>query len=82
MKDVKGSKNNSIKIVLIGNSGVGKTCISQKFINENKEIDLKSNSTMGQLFSKIFGNRWKNFDIRYMGYCWPRKISFYGKNVL
>ena len=54
MKDDEGSKNNSIKIVLIGNSGVGKTCISQKFINENKEIDLKPNSTIGaSYFQKV-----------------------------
>ena len=54
MKDVKNSKNKSIKIVLIGNSGVGKTCISQKYINENKEIDLEHNSTIGaNYFQKV-----------------------------
>ena len=54
MKDVENSKDNSIKIVLIGNSGVGKTCISQKFINENKEINLEQNSTIGASYFQKF----------------------------
>ena len=54
MKDVENSNDNSIKILLIGNSGVGKTCITQKYINENKEIDLKPNSTIGaSYFQKV-----------------------------
>ena len=54
MKDVENSNDNSIKILLIGNSGVGKTCITQKYINENKEIDLEQNSTIGaNYFQKV-----------------------------
>ena len=33
--DDEVKKGDAIKIVLIGNSGVGKTCISQKYVNEN-----------------------------------------------
>ena len=41
------NKQNSIKIVLIGNSGVGKTLISQRYINGDNDIDLEPNSTAG-----------------------------------
>ena len=49
-------KNNSIKIVLIGNSGVGKTCISQRYINEDKDkdIDLQPSSTIGASYFQKF----------------------------
>ena len=54
MTDTNESNKNAIKIVLIGNSGVGKTCISQKYINENKEIDLEVTSTIGASYFQKF----------------------------
>ena len=52
--NVSSEKKNSIKIVLIGNSGVGKTCISQRYITENKDIDLEPNSTVGASYFQKF----------------------------
>jgi small GTP-binding protein len=54
MKDTNESNKNAIKIVLIGNSGVGKTCISQKYINENQEIDEEVSSTIGASYFQKF----------------------------
>ena len=48
----RAKKGEAIKVVLIGNSGVGKTCISQRYIN--KSYSDKENSTVGaSYFQKI-----------------------------
>ena len=52
--NVSSEKKNSIKIILIGNSGVGKTCISQRYIKGNKDIDLNPNSTVGASYFQKF----------------------------
>ena len=44
----------AIKIVLIGNSGVGKTCISQKYINENETISDRQECTVGASYFQKF----------------------------
>ena len=50
MKEISNKdKNNLIKIVLIGNSGVGKTCISQRYVNDSY-IDQKDCSTIGSSY--------------------------------
>ena len=45
-------KAESIKIVLIGNSGVGKTCISQKYVKENYTEQV--GSTIGASYFQKF----------------------------
>ena len=47
----------SIKIVLIGNSGVGKTCISQKFVNEKytEQVGATIGASYFQKFITIDG---------------------------
>ena len=52
--NLSSEKKNSIKIILIGNSGVGKTCISQRYIKGNKDIDLNPNSTVGASYFQKF----------------------------
>ena len=52
--NISSEKKNSIKIILIGNSGVGKTCISQRYIKGNKDIDLNPNSTVGASYFQKF----------------------------
>jgi len=54
---------NLIKIVLIGNSGVGKTCISQRYVN-NSFIDQKECSTIGSsYFVKTVENNGKEYTL-------------------
>ena len=52
--NVNSEKKDSVKIVLIGNSGVGKTCISQRYINEDKDFDLNTSSTVGASYFQKF----------------------------
>ena len=49
MSENSNKEKNMIKIVLIGNSGVGKTCISQRYVN-NSYIDQKECSTIGSSY--------------------------------
>ena len=49
MKEISSKEKNLIKIVLIGNSGVGKTCISQRYVNDSY-IDQKECSTIGSSY--------------------------------
>ena len=49
MSENSNKEKNVIKIVLIGNSGVGKTCISQRYVN-NSYIDQKECSTIGSSY--------------------------------
>ena len=49
MKEISSKEKNVIKIVLIGNSGVGKTCISQRYVNDSY-IDQKECSTIGSSY--------------------------------
>ena len=49
MKEKSSKEKNLIKIVLIGNSGVGKTCISQRYVNDSY-IDQKECSTIGSSY--------------------------------
>ena len=49
MMENSNKEKNVIKIVLIGNSGVGKTCISQRYVN-NSYIDQKECSTIGSSY--------------------------------
>ena len=44
----------AIKIVLIGNSGVGKTWISQKYVNEDESLEKKQESTVGASYLQKF----------------------------
>ena len=71
----------SIKITLLGNPGVGKTCIIARYIdnvyNEN------NSSTIGANYSeKTIKKKRKRVSIRYMGYCRSGKISFIRKTFL
>ena len=68
----EGIKPISIKIALLGNSGVGKTCIIQRY--NLGEFSENSISTKGASYS--------NISIRYLGHCRPRAISFYRKAFL
>ena len=50
--DLSAKKDLTIKVVLIGNSGVGKTCISQRYINDS--FTNNEQSTVGaSYFQKI-----------------------------
>ena len=49
MKEISSKEKNIIKIVLIGNSGVGKTCISQRYVNDSY-IGQKECSTIGSSY--------------------------------
>ena len=51
-KEEAQQKADSIKIVLIGNSGVGKTCISQKYVNEKYTEQV--GSTIGASYFQKF----------------------------
>ena len=71
------------KVVLLGETFVGKTCIINRFINNKFETDVSP--TKGASFEKKqlkLMNLMKKYSICYMGYRRTRKISFFIKNFL
>ena len=62
----------SIKITLLGNPGVGKTCIISRYIDD--VFDENNAPTIGANYSEKV--------IKYLGYSRTRKISFFRKTFL
>ena len=71
----------SFKVVLVGESGVGKTSIITQFIDQTFQEDIQS-TTGGTFSTKSVVCDGGNIKIRDMGYCRPGKISFFNNNVL
>ena len=70
-------KGQNCKVVLLGESGVGKTCIISRYVNNT--YDEKSETTNGASYaSKVieFDEYKKSFSFRYFGYSRSGKISF------
>ena len=62
-----------LKIVVVGDSGVGKTNLIRRFIQD--DFQSNSKSTVGvEFFSKSFKMNDNVFKIEIYRYCWSRKI--------
>ena len=67
------------KVVLIGESGVGKTSILQRYISN--EFNSNQFSTIGSSYVEKIIKIGKN-KIGNMGHCWPRTIQSTGPSIL
>ncbi|KAJ6686027.1 RAS-RELATED PROTEIN RABD2A-LIKE [Salix purpurea] len=61
------------KLLLIGDSGVGKSCLLLRFADDSYIESYIS--TIGVDFKNTYcGARWENHKTPNLGYCWTRKI--------